>query len=197
MKVAAPALLPVFRSRLLGDLLALVLGEPERSWTVSELSRRVGAPYQTVSKEVRRLKETGVVTTREVGRSRLIRANGESPYVGPLTELVALAFGPPAIVEAELGKVAGVDRLFIYGSWAARHAGEPGPPPNDIDVLVLGKPDRDDLYDAARRAEQHLGREVNVTIRPTRAWPKANDGFARTVKSRPLLELAGSDGDLV
>ena len=27
--------------------------------------------------------------------------------------------------------------IFIFGSWAARYRGEPGPPPNDIDVAVV------------------------------------------------------------
>jgi hypothetical protein len=36
MRTAAPALLPVFRSRLQGVLLSTVLGQPDREWTLEE-----------------------------------------------------------------------------------------------------------------------------------------------------------------
>jgi DNA-binding transcriptional ArsR family regulator len=187
----APALLPVFRSRLTGDLLALLLADPGRSWMLHELADRTEAPYQTVTGEVRRLERAGLVATSVVGRSKLVSVNDENPYFGPLTELVLMAFGPPLVVAEEFAGVDGIERLFLYGSWATRHAGRPGRPPGDVDVLIIGDVDRDDVYDAARRAERRLGREVNTTIRTVEAWDQADDAFAATVKSSPMLALAG------
>jgi DNA-binding transcriptional ArsR family regulator len=187
----APPLLPVFRSRLIGDLLALVLAHPERSWTVEDLANRVGAPYQTVTAEIRRLEQAELITTRTVGRSKLISANTDHAYIGPLTELVVMAFGPPLVVAEEFTQVAGIEGLWLYGSGAARYAGVAGRPPADVDVLVVGDVDRDEVYDAARRAEHRLGREVNPTIRTTRAWKRTDDAFAATVKDSPMLALPG------
>lgn len=65
--------------------------------------------------------------------------------------------------------VAGAAQVVIFGSGAARYAGEAGPPPHDIDVLVVGKVDRADLYDAADRAQARLGIEVN----PRRTYDEA------------------------
>ena len=81
--------------------------------------------------------------------------------MGP--QLAIMAFGPPLVIGEEFGSVDGIEAIYIYGSWAARQRGEPGPTPNDIDVLVIGRPDRDEIYDAAQRAQRRLGREVNVT----------------------------------
>lgn len=44
-----------------------------------------------------------------------------------------------------------MDQAYIYGSWAARYLGEPGPVPQDVDVLAIGTASDDDLYDAARK----------------------------------------------
>jgi hypothetical protein len=191
MRTPAPALLPVFRSRLTGDLLALILTQPERSWTLGELADRLRVPYQTVTGEVRRLEEAGLVTISTVGRSKLIVANTASPYAGPLTELTAMAFGPPLIIGEEFAPVAGIEALYLYGSWAARHAGTPGAAPADVDVLVIGHVDRDDVYAAARRAERRLGREVNTTIRTPEAWEQGDDAFTTTLKSSPLVPVPG------
>jgi hypothetical protein len=60
-----------------------------------------------------------------------------------------------------------------------------------VDVLIVGTVDRDEVYDAAQRAEHRLGRPVNTTIRTSRSWNRADDAFAATVKERPMLALPG------
>lgn len=191
MKTQPPPLLPIFRSKLVGDLLALLFLDPERRWTVGELADRLRAPYPTLTRELRHLEEAGLITTEQVGRSKLVRANVETPYAGPLAQLVMIAFGPPQVLAEEFRDVVGIGSLSIFGSFAARAAGNAGPPPADIDVLVLGNPDRDEVYAAARRAEHRLARQVNVTIRSSESWRRATDGFARQVKSSPMLSVEG------
>ena len=195
MRVAAPPLLPIFRSRLQGELLALVLVDPSRSWTIEELADRTGHPYQTVATEVRRLQDVQLVRIQTVGRTKLLSANESNPHVRPLTQLVLMSFGPPLVISEEFGTVSRIEQLMIYGSWAARYEGEVGPVPNDIDLLVIGRPDRDEVHEAALRAQQRLGREVNVTLRTRDAWDKASDGFTRQVRSSPLLKVRSPQPD--
>jgi hypothetical protein len=197
VRTAAPALLPVFRSRLQGEVLALVLADPGVEWTVDDLAGRTGQPYQTVGSEVRRLQDAELVVARSVGRTKLVRANAENPYFRPLAQLALMSFGPPLVVGEEFASLEGVSQILIYGSWAARYAGESGPAPRDVDVLLVGAPDRDAAYEAARRAEQRLGREVNVTIRSVQQWRSASDGFTKQLRSSPLLEIPHhGSGDL-
>jgi len=186
---AAPALMPVFRSRLQGEVLALIFADPAVEWTSEDLAQRTGHPRQTVGNELRRLESADLVSTRMIGRSKLIRANADSPYFQPLAQLVLMSFGPPLVIGDEFGALTHVERIFIYGSWAARYSGEQGAAPNDVDVLLIGAPDRDEAYEAARRAEQRLGREVNVTVRDRAHWQSATDGFMRQLMSSPLVEI--------
>lgn len=197
MRTAASPLLPVFRSRLQGELLALVMAEPSREWTIEQLATRVAQPYQTVANEVRRLQAGDLVTTRTIGRSKLLRANEASPYFAPLSQLALMSFGPPLVVGEEFAGVAGVEQVFIFGSWAARYVGEPGPAPNDVDVLLVGAPDRDEAYEAARRAQDRLGREVNVSIRSARQWKHGEDSFTKQLRSSPLLQIPPPGEDTV
>jgi hypothetical protein len=98
-----------------------------------------------------------------------------------------LAFGPHLVVEEELGSVAGLEAALIYGSWAARSQGEAGPPPNDLDLLVIGRPDRTQLYEAADRAERRLDLPINPAVRGRRRWDAAADPLVRQVKSSPVV----------
>jgi predicted nucleotidyltransferase len=50
-----------------------------------------------------------------------------------------------------------MEHASVFGSWAQRYLGEPGPAPTDIDLLVVGRPDMDVLADAVSRAGARLG----------------------------------------
>lgn len=186
----APSLLPILRSQQQGEILALLLGDPDLELSLTEISARTGAPHPSVHREIERAEQAGLVTSRKVGNTRLVRANTVSPYYPGLADALTRAFGVPAVLSRALGAVDGIDAAYIYGSWAARHSGEPGRRPvGDIDVLVLGKPSRDELYEALSMAEQRLGRPVDATIRDA-TWLESGTGaFHDTVKSRPMLEL--------
>jgi predicted nucleotidyltransferase len=100
-----------------------------------------------------------------------------------------MSFGPPQVIREEFATIDRAEQLFIFGSWAARYAGEQGPAPRDVDVLIIGTPDRDEVYEAARRAQERLGREINTTVREAGQWHGAQDGFARQLRSSPLVEI--------
>ena len=188
MKTEAPPLLPLLRSRLEGELLAEILLHPDREYNATELATRYGASLPTVVRELDRLAASGVVRSRKIGRVRLVQADPTSRATKPLTELAALSFGPIAVIAEEFADLAGVVAVYIFGSWAARYSGEPGPPPHDVDVLVVGRPDRQQMYDAASAAEARLGAEVNPSVRTEKAF-NDEDPFVVQLKSQPLIEV--------
>jgi DNA-binding transcriptional ArsR family regulator len=186
----APALLPILRSQQQGEILALLLGDPDLELSLTEIATRTGTPHPSVHREIERAERAGLVVTRKVGNTRLVRANTASPYYAGLAEVLMRAFGIPAVLADALRAVHGIATAYIYGSWAARHAGQAGQRPvGDIDVLVLGEPDRDQLYAALSDAEERLGRPVQAMIRGADWLDTGSGAFHNTVTSRPLLKL--------
>ncbi len=103
---------------------------------------------------------------------------------------------PVPVLREVLSGIEGVDEAFIYGSWAARRAGESGEFPRDIDALVVGGAARRALADAAREASSRLGVEVNFARVPREEWEAAAPTpFLATVKARPMLALVGDAAD--
>lgn len=188
---ATPSLLPILRSQQQAELLADVLGDPRREESITDLAHRLGIPPASAHREIERAERAGLVESRRVGKTRLIRANESSPYYASLAELLLRSFGVPRVLSDALAAVDGVDDAYIFGSWAARWSGEDGTRSvADVDLLVLGQPDRDLLYKSAERAGRRLGREVQVTIR-ARDWIERGTGsFHATVTSRPMVRLA-------
>lgn len=185
-----PALLPVLRSQQQGEILALLLGDPDLELSLTEIAARTGTPHASVHREIERAEEAGLVVTRKLGNTRLVRANTASPYYAGLAEVLTRAFGVPAVLAEALRPVNGITAAYIYGSWAARHEGQTGQRPvGDIDVLILGEPDRDQLYAAVSTAEGRLGRPIQATIRDAGWLDSGSGAFHDTVISRPLLEL--------
>jgi len=190
MRSKAPALFPVFRSRAQAEILSATLLHPEREQTITDLARRLRIPLATVSDEVARLLGADLFTVRKVGRSNLLRPNGDNRVVAPLTEIVLATMGPHLVVQEAFAGLAGVARLLIYGSWAARYHGEAGPPPNDLDVLLVGTPNRAEVYEVAEAVEQRTGLPVHPVIASARRWNDDTDPLMRQIKAHPRIEVA-------
>jgi hypothetical protein len=122
----------------------------------------------------------------------LVRANADHPLYESVRGLVLATYGPPGVLQEEFASIQGIEALFILGSWAARYSGVPGRAPNDIDVLVVGSPNRAEVHEAAERAERRIGMPVQATIRPLAKWDnRADDPFIAEIASRPIVPVLG------
>lgn len=191
MRQSPPPLFPLLRSELQGRILARVyLGGDEES--VAELASAIETDPGNTAREVTRLENAGVLTSRRVGRTKLIRANSGAPFYGPLLDLITIVLGPAAVLAEHLAECEGIVFADVFGSWAARFRGEPGPGPADIDLLVVGAPDRDDLHDATQEASRRLNRAVNPVIISERRWNSSQEGFLVELRSRPRVPVIRS-----
>ncbi|MGW5684003.1 winged helix-turn-helix domain-containing protein [Nonomuraea sp. NPDC003754] len=190
MRATPPVLLPLLRSNTVGEILAWLYLHPENEYSTTDLATYVGASQSTVSREADRLSGAGLTVERRHGNLRLIRADMDTIVAKPLTDLLAVTYGPAAVLPPLLEPISGIDEAYIYGSWAARYANHAGPPPRDVDVLIVGSADADALYDAARTAERTLGREVNVSRISSTSWTShTDDPFVTSLRSKPLYLL--------
>lgn len=189
---APVGLLPIFRSeaqfRLLGELYL----DPAREWKLSELAERIDSLPSSVSREVDRLESAGLVASHRQGNVRLVSARMDSPIAEDLRRLLSKAYGPAPILREELANVAGLSWAIIFGSWAARASGEPGPPANDIDLLVVGDLDPLDVYEAARVAGKRLNMDVNPIVRSRNEWESDRTQFAQTVRTGAQIDVTPS-----
>lgn len=109
-----------------------------------------------------------------------------------MRDIIASTYGPVPILREALSVVPGVEAAYIYGSWAARRAGESGEYPRDIDVLIVGDASRRALSEAARAVSDRIGVDVNVARVSRADWDAEPPApFLLTVRERPIFNLVG------
>jgi len=193
MRTSPPLVAPLFRSEGQAALLAAVLLQDDELG-LSELAQRAEVKRSTAYREVSRLVDAGLLRVRTVGREWQISANPTSPLLEPVRRLLFVAHGPGVLLARELDDLTGIETAVIFGSFAARAAGVAGPPPRDIDLLVIGAVDVPDLYAAVQRVSGQVGRRVNPTIVSRDEWEAAvasGNVFARDVLANPVMTILG------
>lgn len=188
---------PIFRSALQGDLLTVILLNPERTWTTRELEERLDATPVAIHRELHRALDAGLVTRRAIGRTYLYSAATDSPLYEPLRMLVERTHGVEVELERELRNLPGVEGAFIYGSFAR---GSRIKPTSDIDLLVLGDVDHNLARKRVRSLEPRAGREIDLKIyKPEEfaALIRKRNSFARSIVRGPVRALIGSLDELV
>lgn len=172
-------------------LLGQIFLHPEREQTLAELQQATGIPQQTVSREVGRLLKAGLLAGHRTGRLHYVKPNEKSPYFPELSGLLLKALGPRSLLAERLSKLDGVEDAYLFGSWARRYRGVPGPPPGDIDVVVIGEPDVDAVYNAASEVGRLVGQEVNPVVLTPADWRSRRAGFVKELRKGPLVQVVG------
>ena len=190
MRSGSVPIAPIFRTEIQGQILARLYLRTKQTWTLASLARELGVSASTVHAEVQRLEYAELITSTRIGRARALHANTGHPLARPLTEILEYVYGPRAIIAEEFGRIRGLSRLLIFGSWAARHAGVPGHTPHDIDVLVVSdETDRGAVYAAADRAQERTGIPVNAVLASSQRWETDADALIRQIKTSPTIDL--------
>ena len=186
------ALLPKTRQ----GILAALLGQPEKTWYVSELARRMGVPSSSLQRELQDLTKVGVLKNHRQGRMAYYQANMDSPVFAELRGLILKTAGLVDVLAEALKPLGAKLRLvFVYGSIASGTEKSD----SDIDLMVVGKVAPAALALPLRRARELLGRDINPTVYTQAEFDKkrnSKDTFLSQVLAKPRLIVIESQNDL-
>ena len=178
-------------------VLALLYGQPGRSFRSAEVIELAGSGTGAVHRQLVRLAESGLVTMTRVGNQKHYQAKRASPVFTELHGLVVKTIGLVTPLEEALAPFrARIQAAFVYGSIAKGT----DTAKSDIDLMVMSEDlSYADLYSALQEAEATLGRPVHVSLATAAEWKRkvaANNPFATKVQAQPKIPLIGSVDDL-
>ena len=176
------------RSRIRRNMLVRLLDDARPRLHLRELARGAGTSAGTAARELARLEATGMVIREQEGRQVYFRVDTASPLYEPVRDLVRRTGGAASVLRHALDGLPAVESAVIFGSYAAGDMG----PASDIDLLVIGSPDRDALTDCLERASRVLGRPVNETVLTADELARRRargDRFAASIDSTPVIPV--------
>jgi len=184
-------------SKVQQRVLALIFGQPERSFYMSEIVRNVSSGTGAVERELSRLQRSRLVSLERIGNQKHYRANRGSPVFEELQSLVTKTVALTEPLGRALAPYADqIKAAFVFGS-VAKGADTAQ---SDIDLIVIGDAlSFTDLYAALQNAETVLRRKVSpIFLFPAEWQRKASrkGSFLSTMIAQPKIFIVGSDDDI-
>lgn len=143
-------------------VLALLFGQPERSFFTKELIDLAGGGSGAVQRELSRLQQSGLIVQTVLGNQKHYQANVQAPIFSELRGIVAKMLGPADVLRQALTPIADDLQLaLLYGSVAKRS----DTVHSDFDLLLVSDTlTLEQVYAALAPAEKQLGRPVSPTL---------------------------------
>jgi predicted nucleotidyltransferase len=177
-------------------VLALLFGQPDRSFQSAELIRLADSGTGGTHRVLTRLASAGLVTVSRAGNQKHYQANRSAPVFHELHRLVIKTVGVADPLRRALAPAAGdIRAAFVYGSVADGSATAA----SDVDLMVLSDTlTHAEVFEWLRPVEAMLARTVNATVMAPDEWSRMRadrDSFASRVAERPRLWLVGAEDD--
>lgn len=178
-------------------VLALLFGQPDRSFRGAEVIALAGSGTGAVHRQLVSLAESGLVTVSRIGNQKHYQANRESPVFSELHGLVVKTIGLAGPLQSALAPLRKrLQAAFVYGSIAkgtdtAR---------SDVDLMVISDDlTYADLYGALQEAEAALQRPVQASLMTPAEWRRKlaeGNPFVNKIQGQPKIPLYGTADDL-
>ena len=188
----ADALFPETRQKVL----ALLYGNPEKSFYINEIIRSTRMGVATIKRELDRLEAAEILRLVKIGNQHHYQAEVLCPIYKELRSLVIKTLGIGPVVGRALEPLK--DRIslaFVFGSMARGTEVAN----SDVDLMLVGNIRLEDVIEHTYPAQQELGRPINPRIYTPVEWQgllEENGSFIRDVRQHPRLDLIGSTDEL-
>ncbi|HEV6967387.1 transcriptional regulator [Roseateles sp.] len=184
-------------SRTQQRVLALLFGQPSRSFYATELIELAGSGVGAVHRELQSLADSGLVRVTRSGNRKHYQANPASPIFAEVCGIVQKTVGLAEPLREALSVVAGqIVAAFVYGSVAKRTDSAT----SDIDLMIVSDTlTYGDVFGMLEPASQALGRTINPTLLTREEFNRRRVGgeaFLGRVMEQPKVWIVGAEDDL-
>lgn len=196
MSTAHSALSELLFGQIRGGILALLYGHVDQSFYLRQIARHLKASVGTVQRELERLTQTGLVKRWSSGNQVYYQVNQSNPVFVEMRSLVNKTTGIFNVLQLALKPLANrIIVAFVYGSVARGEETSQ----SDIDLLVVGEVELDEILSQMEKIEQTLGRPANPTVysaKEFRSKIEAGNHFVNAVMKGKKVFLIGSENEL-
>ena len=189
-RMIAQALFTPAQQKLLGLLFVRV----NEGFHLNEIMRLTGLGSASAQRELRRLHDSGLITSERIGNVRRFWPNKESLVYPELSGLVQKTFGIVGVLSMTLAPLRAQLHLAFVSGATAKGQDMPG---SAIDLLLVGEEaNYGDLLTGLAPAERTLRRKINpnlYTLADYRRRLREGQPFLLQVLQQPKLFVIGDE----
>ncbi|MFH1874074.1 MAG: nucleotidyltransferase domain-containing protein [Pseudomonadota bacterium] len=158
----------------------------EEKMYLNEISRRLDLEKRNLAKKLNEFEREGLFNAEIKGNLKLYFLNKNFPLYNEYKKITMASFGLAAKLEAILKKVKGIEKAFIFGSYAKGEIDAA----SDIDIFVVGKHSIEDLQKEIAKIQREFDREINViSLSPQEYNKKQKDPFIKDIEQSKKINL--------
>jgi len=196
MSTPPPALSDVLFGQIRGGVLALLYGWADKAFYVRQIARHLHASAGAVRRELEKLAAVDLIVRTSLGNQVFYQVNQRHPVFFEMRALVNKTVGIFNTLHSALESLGNrISVAFVYGS-IARQEERAG---SDIDLMIIGDIELDDVLVRLSEAETALSRAVNPTVYSIHEFKrKLEDGnhFLNAVVDGKKVFLIGNEDEL-
>jgi len=145
------------KSKITQKIILLFVYNPGRRYYINEIARIVDTSAGNTQRALKKIEKTGYLIKENQGNLTYYRTNTADPSYADFKNLVDKTIGIDKILQEELAQIPAIQFAFIFGSYVKGEFRTD----SDIDLYVVGEVNEETLYQAVKRAEQTINREIN------------------------------------
>lgn len=188
-------LVKLFTSRVRVRLLTIFLTHPTDEYYIRQISRLIGETYNNVRRELHNLTDLGLILSERRANAIYFRANSAHFLFPELKRIILKTEAVGDRLRQALSKLGDVRVAFIYGSTARGTEVDS----SDMDLMVIGNVELDELDRTIDSIEEELGRTLNYTLFEAEEWHarvSQEHSFVMDVMTHEKVFLIGDNDDL-
>lgn len=184
----------LFTSTTRVNILEEFLLNPGNEYHIRELARIVEATPIYVQKELKNLESLGLLDSRKKGNMVLYKLRVKSPIAEDLKRifLKTESIGQAIMKDLDIKKI---KFAFIFGSFAKGVETST----SDVDVLMIGDVNEDDVLRSISKTERRIGREINFILWTEKEFLEKAEKkipLIKEISKTPVIMIVGDEDEL-
>jgi predicted transcriptional regulator len=151
-----------------------------------ELAKEFGVSTNSVRKELNQLTRTNLLKCERNGRHVFYMANEDHPLFPELRSMVGKVMGVDQVIDGIVNELGDLEMAYLIGDYAE------GKDTGIIDLVLVGKIDKNHLNYLIERTEQYIKRKIRPLVLNRQEYKKLLPGLRK--RPRVLVWQADNEG---
>ena len=184
---------PLTKNR--AELLKLFFTNPDRAFYMQEIGRILEKKPGIFQRTLNNLVSEGILESEYKANARYFKVNRSYPLFKELKNIVFKTVGIKGSIGDVLKEAGGIKMAFIYGSYAKAKENYL----SDIDIIIIGTPNEDELVKKLDKLEEKLQRDINYKLYALNEFKKdarESEPFVLEVLKDKKIMIIGDEDEL-